>query len=167
MPGFKILKDQQGNKSTVKKAAFTYTWEMTKFQGINPLFFYLKEAEIPSFDLSTEKVETANATYEFANGIKWNDIKIVFYDTKDTVDRLMELTESVWSADNGLRSASDYMSDSIIKVYYQDGSLAHRWVLYNSWIKKVAYSKLTYEDTGVNNITVTLSYSWATQDQRQ
>jgi len=161
MPGFKIAENQVGQKQLPKKVVYTYTWDFKFLLGERTDTLYLKDTGLPSYSFDTESIKTGHTTYQFAKGIKWNDIKLSFYDTGGIGEKLAELSRKIWTPETGLKVASDYMDESHINVMYSDGTVAYTWKLINSWIKSVSFSKLTYESSGVNNANVTLAYSWA------
>jgi hypothetical protein len=143
---------------------YLYTWDVPQLVGTDsskPPFVYLKECSLPAYDFDTESVKTGHATYEFASGIKWDDIALSFYDTGVLADELQRLSRRTWTQGGGIRPASEYMFDSQIKVYYFDGTPAYTWKLINSWIKSIKWTKLTYESSGVGQANVTLKYTYA------
>lgn len=157
MPGFKIAESQQGQLQLPNRVVYLYTWEAPTIVGADLGIVYLKDISLPSISFETE----AYASYEFAKGVKWEDVKITFYDTTGAASRLLDISQKVWSATNGIKLANDYMADSKINVFFHDGTKAYTWTLKNSWIKSVSFSRLTYESSGANNVNVTLAYSWA------
>ena len=161
MPGFKIAESQQGQLKPPGKVVYLYTWEMPLIVGGGASEIYLKDISSPSISFETESYKSGHASYEFAKCVKWEDIKITFYDTDDVGDKILNLSQKVWDAARGIRVANEYMADSKINVLYYDGTKAYSWTLKNSWVKSVSFSRLTYESSGVNNINVTLAYTWA------
>jgi len=165
MPGFMIAQNQSNQKQLPRNVVYTYTWDVTKLLGedMDKAVIYLKEANLPSFSIDTESIKTGHATYEFAKGIKWQDIKLTFYDTQGLGARLDSLSRNVWDPVFGIQPAEDYMAQTIITMEYMDGTKAYSWTLHNSWIKSISFSRLTYESTGINNVNVSLAYTWATR----
>lgn len=165
MPGFKILDGQDGIQLP-NKVVYSYTWQSELLAGleIKNGEIYLREVDQPQFSYETETIKTSNASYEFPSGIKWKDIKVSFYNTDEVMTKLIDQSKRTWDVIDGLQVANDFMGRSVINVYYGDDELAYQWILENSWIKSVDPSKLTYEDSGMNDISVTLAYTWAIKD---
>jgi len=163
MPGFVIAQEQQGQKQLPRNVVYTYTWDVTRLLGedVDKAVVFLKEANLPSFTISTESIKTGHATYEFAKGIKWQDIKLSFYDTQGLGAKLDALSRKVWNQEQGIKTANSYMAQTTIAMEYMDGTPAYSWVLHNSWVKSISFSRLTYESSGINNANVTLAYTWA------
>jgi hypothetical protein len=164
MPGFQISNHQVGQKALPSKVVYTYTWEFGLLVETKTTNLYLKDISLPSYSFDTDTIKTGHAQYEFAKGIKWQDVKLTFYDVNGWGPQLEELSKKIWSPDTGIQLANDYMGESHINVYYSDNTPAYIWKLFNSWIKSVSFSKLTYESSGVNNVSVTLAYAWAEID---
>ena len=166
MPGFKISDTQDNNQVKLpENIVYTYTWDISKLvqkqRNEAPSLLYLKSCSLPSYSIDTEEVNTGHANYQFAKGIKWQDIKISFYDTYGFADVLQDLSSKVWNETSGIRVADEYMDETKILIYYADWTLAYTWTLKNSWIKSVSFSELTYESSGANNVNITVAYTWA------
>jgi len=170
MPGFKVAPTHMQDKQPAAPAlvVYTYTWDVTNLVG-SPIIIggaagaliYLKEANFPGFAIEAETVKTGHTTYEFAKSIKWEDIKLAFYDTDGLGKQLEDLKKKVWNSTSGIRPADEYMAETTINGLYADDSFAYGWSLKNSWIKGINFSKLTYETSGINTANVTVAYSWA------
>jgi len=170
MPGFKITDRQRLDEGQVplpKDLIYIYTWDMSLLAGeqVDEALVYLRECTLPSFEVSTEDVATGHAEYNFAKSIQWRDVSLSFYDTNGLLPRLQELYEGVWNPNEGIRHANSYMAETLINVYFLDNTLAYSWRLINSWIKSLKYSNLTYENSGILNIDIVLSYTWAESEQ--
>jgi len=168
MPGFKIAESQDRRQKPIPdNVVYTYTWIVPHLVGVGiaraATAVYLKDVTLPSYSLSVESIKTGHTTYPVAKGIVWKDIKLSFYDTHKIGKWLWSISQRAWSPQKGLRAPGEYMADSKIEVHYADDTIAYTWTMKNSWIKSIAFSKLTYETSGINNVNVTLAYSWAEQ----
>ena len=172
MPGFNIgnqaaaPKGKPGNVERPDGVVYVYMWDIENLigkaaQDKKSSLIYLKECTPPSRQYDTESVKTTGATYEFAKGVKWNDVKLTFYDVDGISQELQTMADKVWTPDGGIQEANNYMADTTIKVYFHDGTDAYKWVLANSWIKSIATNNMTYESSGVNSVAVTIAYTWA------
>lgn len=164
MPGFIVNGVGQGAPATVKPY-YKYTWEVTNFYGDgiqngSPLV-YLKEAGTPSWDFDREEIQGASLVYKFAKSIKWNDVKFTWYDTVGLHTKIKSWRESVWKADTGLLNPDDYKKTSILKSLTFSWEEPVTWTMYNSWPAAVKVGDLTYTDSDVKQVEVTLSYDWA------
>jgi len=182
MPGFIISQEQSdeievsryfpsassaGASNQIKppeNVVYAYTWDITKLvkeQVRDNALVYLKTCSFPSYTMDTEDVNTGHALYQFAKGIKWQDVKVSFYDTTGLAKVLNGMSTTVWNKNKGIRLANEYMDQTILNAYFMDSTLAHSWTLHNSWIKSVSFSDLTYETSGPNNADVVVAYTWA------
>lgn len=172
MPGF-ILGVQENNTQTMmpipKAPVYTYTWRMDKLANLVETKMgeawkgvYARDINLPDFGFDTEEYQSPSIRYKYAKGIAWSDVKITFYDTLGLYKVIEHLRQQVWTPDEGLKPAATYKSLSKIEVYLgDDRSLESVWYMYNSWVKTVNWSSLTYTSSDVHNVTVTLAYDWA------
>lgn len=152
---------------------YKYTWEIQQIYGdsvgSNPPaerlpLVYLKEAGLPSWDFDKEEVQGASLVYKFAKGIKWNDIKFTWYDTVGLADHIRAWRRTVWTADAGLADPDVYKRTSIIRSLTFDWNSPVIWTCYNSWPGNVKVGDLTYTDSDVKLVEVTLVYDWAEEE---
>jgi len=164
MPGFKILPSMSDGREIPSRAVYTYTWKLNVLGNneYEETSFYPKSVTPPSFSYSTMEFDSGHAVYEIPKSRKWNDIKVVLYDVHNTNKDIHNMVYSGWSRDKGLKPVSGlHVGDSVIEVAYNTGEPAYTWNLFNSWIKAVSSADLTYESSGVNQLTITVGYTWA------
>lgn len=169
MPGFIVNGHGQGAPSTVRPY-YTYTWEVQQFYGIGigatppperlPLI-YLRDAGVPTWDFDREEVMGANMVYKFAKSIKWNDIKFVWYDTVGLASIVKEWRDAIWTADTGLANPDDYKRQSVLRSLDFSWANPIIWTMHNSWPCAVKVDNLTYTQSDVKAVEVTLAYDWA------
>lgn len=169
MPGFNVIKDNSfsldaKNVEIPRNPIYTYTWDIDSFLGINVYgkpILYLKECSFPSYSFDVETVDTGHAKYHFPSSITWDDVKIVFYGTKDLIRKLEEYKNKLWNDKNGVRPINDFVDTTVIRVFTYDNKEAMKYTLNNAWIKSLSYSNLTYENSDILNVSAVISYSWA------
>lgn len=128
----------------------------------DPTAILAKEVTLPEFVAEVEEYQSPSVKYKYAKGVTWNDVKVVFYDTAGVYDILNSYKFNVWSPTLGLRSAEDYKATSEITIYQGDDLTPEcKWYLYNSWVRGINWSQLTYTSSDVHSVTVTLAYDWA------
>jgi len=162
--GLKVHPSVTDGIAIPKQVVYTYTWNIENLVGEgveNTPLVYLRQANLPAVSFETEEMKTGHASYQFAKAVKWQDIKLSFYDTSGLGAKLDGMRDKVWSPDLGIRPAGEYMAETIINAYFYDGTPAYSWTLKNSWVKGVSFSQLTYESSGINNVDVVVAYSWA------
>lgn len=166
MPGFKLGLDK-GEEGTPlpAKPVYSYTWKMISMPSSGssiPDTVYLRELVLPEYNINTQEAQGASSKYKYAESISWNDSKVTFYDTDELHTYLEQIKANVWSPETGIQMASKYKFDSSIEQYFADDqTLARTWTLHGSWIRGIARSNLTYTQSEVHSVTVTLAYDWA------
>ncbi len=170
MPGFAITPGQAGNQRNPpvpQNAVYTYTWDIANLvgQGVgrdSPLVF-VRTCNLPQITFEEDNVDTGHVDYKFPKGVKWQDVKMSFYDTEGLKDVLKAKTDSVWTPEEGISPAAEFMADTTINVNFANNELAYSWILRNSWIKQLGYTELTYEASNVFNVNIVVGYHWAEQ----
>jgi len=151
---------------------YTYTWEIIglfidgaapPLDGSNPLI-YLKDLTLPTFTANTDSLTASSLEYKWAKGVVWEDVKVSWYDTKGLIDVLKRWRQSVWTPDTGLQVGSVYKKRSELAqihlpTFNEDDSV--RWRLFNSWPKVIKHGELTYTNSDVKLVEVTIAYDWA------
>lgn len=168
MPGFQILGIQSEGEKNVPRPVgviYRYTWDMEKLVSESVAqedsLIYLRTCTLPAYNIETEDVKTGHTTYKLPKDVTWADVKLSFYDTNGLLGVLQRLKDNVWTPEDGIKLADDFVADTKINVNAGDGQLEYSWVLKNSWVRSVSFTELSYEASGVNNVNVTVGYSWA------
>ena len=91
----------------------------------------------------------------------WDDVKVTWYDTYLMLDTLKKWRESVWTPEKGLMPATDYKTGSILSTNLPDGTATNEWNLVNSWPSTIRYGDLTYTNSDIKIVDVTIAYDWA------
>lgn len=160
MPGFNVSKITLGDVKDVHRA---HRWIITKVVGksLNNMLFYAKELTPPSVGFEEELVLGASVDYKFPKKATFDDVTMTFYDVHGLFAQLEALRASVWSPEGGLQTATNYMGETEFSKTDGSGSVVGTWTLYNSYIKQLSHSQLSYTDTSIKTVTATLSYTWA------
>jgi hypothetical protein len=181
MPGF-IVNDVGGGSASRAaagiKPVYNYTWDINSLfeDPINTTRLLAKDATMPTFTITKDTVDGSSLTYKYAGMVVWEDIKVTFYDVVLGGDspgsiQLKASTifktwrETVWSNSTGLRSPSDYKKESKISTYTLDWQAETVWTLHGSWPSVVKEGDLTYTNTDIKVVEVTISYDWAVLDE--
>jgi len=168
MPGF-VVNGVGGNGNSAKATEtyyYTYTWEIKNIFGDNDdALINAKDMTLPVFNVSKENVPGASLEYKFAKSVNWDDIKISWYDTVGMIDVIRRWRESVWTPNSGLQPASDYKKESRVTTYSPDrkNDTANDvdFLLHNSWPSIIRHGDLSYTNSDIKLIDVTLTYDWA------
>lgn len=166
MPGFTINGYGDGASPNVKPY-YKYTWELLQVVGttIGPQsslpLIYVKEASLPKWTIGKEEVQGASIKYKFAKDISWEDIKIVWYDTVGLQEVMEDWRSLVWTPESGMGVAGKYKNDSKLRSFTFDFANPREWILRNSWPSAVSSTTLTYAESDISVVDVTITYDWA------
>lgn len=167
MPGFRV-QDLGEDVLSTAEYYYTYTWTIAKAIGesasssASPLI-HLKEASTPTFTVNKENYVGSSLEYKYAKSVTWDDIKVSWYDTIGMLAIIKKWRASVWSQEEGLRTAREYKKETMLDCFLPTGLRRVGWVLYGSWPSQIRSGDLTYTNSDVKNIEVTITYDWANE----
>lgn len=181
MPGFTVNAFNGavgGNVTGVPSSAryyYTYTWEIVDlFQEAviredRNVLVHLKDLTLPTFNVSKEVVIGSALEYKFGKSVSWSDVKVVWYDTVGLISVIRRWRERVWNQSSGLAPAGEYKRRSILSQYspYRtelNDAETVQYRLEGSWPSIIRYGDLTYTNSDVKVIEVTISYDWAEEE---
>jgi len=181
MPGFSVpYKDSSfGGHGRVADANrtdyyYTYTWQIFQLVGsgqyygrqVDPLI-HLKDATLPTFTANQDTYTGSSLEYKWAKSVTWDDIKVSWYDTVGMAAIMRDWRKNVWSQNDGLQVASQYKKRSQIDVYLPTGYEVVTWCLIGSWPKVIRQGELSYTNSDVKLVEVTVTYDWAEEKADQ
>tara|TARA_R110000751_G_scaffold92334_2_gene180760 strand:+ start:2074 stop:2655 length:582 start_codon:yes stop_codon:yes gene_type:complete len=175
MPGFRVG-SEGGNNDTwgiglSDKFHYTYTWKIDQLLGeisnqtTNRV--HAKDVSLPALNVSLERYVASSLEYKFAKHVSFDDVKITFYDAVGLYKKLRKWRESVYTWQEGVRTAEEYKKYSSIEIYdptWEDAGVnsdAYRYDLIGSWPSKIRHGDLTYTSSDVKVVEVTLTYDYA------
>jgi hypothetical protein len=174
MPGFIVdtftgpIGGKTGNYSPRStEYYYSYTWEIFKlFEDIhNSALIHARDIDLPTFSANMDSIVGASLEYKWAKSVVWDDIKITWYDTVGLIEVMKKWRKTIWSQDKGLQVGSEYKKMSEISVYDSSWDNEIRWKLIGSWPKIIKHGSLTYTQSDVKLVEVTLSYDWAEENE--
>lgn len=130
---------------------------------------HLKDATLPTFTVNKETVMGGSLEYKFAKSVSYDDVKVTWYDTVGMLDVMREWRDLVWNPQDGLSAGRQYKHRSTITHFLPhtstSGALAsngtRQHILINSWPSIIRHGELTYTDSDVKLVEVTITYDWA------
>lgn len=170
MPGFNIGSGGNGQPSNTTEAFRNHRWRIVSLgaDGVDggvinrDKLVFAKTLQLPEFNVEEEMVTGAAIKYKFAKIVNWGDVVVGFYDVSGVYDGLMTWQGKVYKAQTGIGIADDYKKECRFQLTngqgQEDGPL---YVLKGSWPKIISHSTLSYEDSDLKMVNLTLSYDWA------
>ena len=165
MPGFfvRTIGDPSAPADNIE-TYYSFTWEIPIIFGKatdRTCLIYLRDASLPSFSVGQERVKGASLNYKYASDVTWEDIKVTWYDTKGMLAVVTAWRESVWTVDGGLQPPDSYKKETVIYSSLPDGTAINSWRLVGSWPSTIRHGDLTYTQSEVKVVDVTITYDWA------
>ena len=183
MPGFfvgDVGNHPRGSASPVTEYYYTYTWliENLFIDSNTPttsdeksVLVNAKEMTLPAFIVGKEMYTGASLEYKFAKSVSYDDVKVTWYDSVGLINIIKKWRESVWTPNTGLVPAGGYKKDSYLTQYIPNVSDQNddvrRFVEYKligSWPSVIRHGDLTYANSDVKIVEVTITYDWAEEN---
>jgi len=168
MPGFSIVGNEGGPSASLNFYT-SYEWTIRK---LGPIDFKMEELQyvqsviLPTTVFEEQIVKGASSQYKFAKAITHGDIEVVFYDIASIyLDKIFEWQELIWTEKSGIGAAHDYMGQSVFELFAFKGSgdsgqtIPYVIKAENTWPKSIVHSNLTYAESEIKKITLTLATS--------
>lgn len=168
MPGFSIGNSSEDGiyPDARIESHRAHRWQIFKLGPIDgrslPLI-YTKSLKLPDISFDEELVDGASITYQFAKMVKYDDITITFYDVDGLYEQLIEWQKKIWTPEEGLKPANEYMDTCAFMIGQVDADgPSYILTAHNTWPKKVDHSELSYDRSDIKLITMTLACSHIT-----
>jgi len=180
MPGFAVqgfadpvggmtVPDSSKHVPSESEYYYIYMWEIFKIfedtlespPGARSALIHLKDMTLPTFTVNQETVLGASLEYKWAKSVTWDDIKVTWYDTVGMLQYLKEWRETIWTSMKGLKVASEYKKQSHLETFLPTGKSVQGWLLNGSWPKVIRHGEMTYTNSDVKTVEVTVAYDWA------
>lgn len=169
MPGFQVnnLGGRIRHAIPSVEYYYSYTWYIDGLfgeDGQGAVLIHAKDMTLPSFVVNKETVIGASLEYKFAKSVTFDDVKISWYDSVGLIDHLKKWRTSVWSEEKGLQGPGVYKKSTFQTQYLPSeyGSNAKvGYQLYGSWPSSIRHGDLTYTNSEVKLVEVTITYDWA------
>jgi hypothetical protein len=174
MPGFKIWGEMKLDRPVPTDIVFypSFLWEVLEVVGNMAIdrnlssaekdaIIMLKTASLPSISFKKVVVDSGSIEYKFAGSQVYEDIKIGWYDSVGMASLMNRWINSIINSDGGINAPSKYkFRTTIIKNPLSDdkpnGQV--RYNLFGSWPVALKESDLTYIDSSIKSVEMTISY---------
>jgi len=166
MPGFVI--NGTGNQYPIPNTLETVRANRFIIEILGPItlrehLVVAKDFQIPKWTATKQEIPTT-LMYKYAKGVNWGDASITFYDTMDPpiLDSLNEWKDLVYSITNGIgvHGSGGYKQDTVLNELDGEGGIIRRIRLKNSWPVDVDFGKLSYADSNINLVNLSLSVDY-------
>lgn len=158
MPGFNNF----GNK---KELLHSHRWKIDALGDIRGTDLFLaRDLAIPQFKINTQEVLGGLIYYNYAKSVKWDPVDVVFYDDGVIYGLLDKWRKVVYDNTTGINKHSPsggYKKECTFSLLDGRGNPVNKYILKNAWPLSLSHSKVTYTNSEVKQVNVTLSYDYA------
>ena len=160
------------------KRKFRFKVEFQQLGGGNVLW-YAKTIAKPTMNINADTAHKfLGHTFKFPGSVSWDDIELTLVDPaedgeggEDAAAKLLSIIEGAgyrFPKDTGILEtiSKGKATESLEKVVIHQldasgNNTVERWELHNPFINKVSFGDLSYEEDGLSEITVGISFDWA------
>ena len=157
------------------KRKFRFKVEIQQLGQADGLVWYAKTVQKPTVNISADTAhQFLGHTFKFPGSVTWDDIEITLVDPADTDEdaakRLLSIIQGAGYAfpetaamNKTISKGASVESLEKVVIYQLDGlgNTVERWSLHNPFINKVAFGDLSYEDDGLSEVTLGITFDWA------
>lgn len=172
MPGFNIAgtggEPRRNNApNSLSEVRRTHRWLFTVLADLEPeVMVVLKDAQRPSLKFATPEMHHNQEQVYYAGKHTWDPIALVWYDYEQNPDVSKRIYK--WINDNVLvikdanvYAPSKYKKQARLEMVDGFGRPTDSWNLHNAWPAESNWNALTYTDSALQTINVTLKYDRA------
>jgi len=162
MPGFKINGEGEAPINT-SEYLWQHRWliENLGYHVDQDGAFVAKEVALPDLRMERQEILGGLVWYKFAKAVKFDDATITFYDDSKVSNKIDEWRKEIYTEDDGILQHTQYKQDSSILLLDGEGNTVKRIVLKNSWPANISQGRLTYTESDLKVVIVTLAFDWA------
>lgn len=123
-----------------------------------------KELQLPDLQIQKQLILNGQLTYKYAKSVEWQDLQVVFYDNGELLKLLDDWKKLIYSDGSGIKShgsSGGYKKKCTFCLVSGCGAIVNTIALSGAWPSSISYGRLSYEDTNIKIVTLTLTYDWA------
>ena len=161
---------QLGQPGTILKRKFRFTLEWSTPVGDIPIHF-VKMAQRPQLEIAEAEINFLNAVTWIPGKGRWQPLSVTYHDVAhEDMRNLYNWIGQVYgyqlygqTSDNLTQSEkSGWAGTGTLKTFDGCGKEIERWTLYDCWPQSINFGDLSYEDSEVCNIDLTVRFSRVT-----
>ena len=145
-------------------------------------WWWAKSISKPSYEFNSNEYQLGNHKFKFPGVLTWKDIEIIIIDDNsegDGMNRTAALMSNLsyiyldptrgahYDAGAKRPTIDGSIGTIIIDQLGSDGKSLETWTLHDAFVKSVDFGQLAYEDDGLVEITISISYDYATINDEQ
>lgn len=163
MPGFNIS-GGNGPSNTIEML-YSHRWLIKKLGPVGrDTLLIARDLVLPDLKIDRQEINGGTIVYKFAKSVKWDDVQVTFYDDSKLLSEIDKWVDLVYTNDAGIKShapSGGYKQECQFELLDGEGTVKNTIKLMNAWPVTVSQGKLTYTNSDIKIITLTLAYDWA------
>jgi hypothetical protein len=165
MPGF-IIGGQGGpGPANTAEPLRNHRWAIETLGPVSSnTLLIARDLQLPDLKLERQEVLGGLLWYKFAKAVKWDDALVAFYDDGSIAGDIQQWIDLVYTNAAGVQShspGSGYKKTCKFNLLNGDGSTEESMMLFNAWPVSKSEGKLSYTDSQLKLVTLTLAFDWA------
>ena len=177
------------NQSATLDPKRAFRWKVTLLNGTQPgtdVAFLAKKVTKPQFTIEEAEHKFLNKSYYFPGHVKWDPVTVTLVDSQDgllmgKIVGAINAGNYSTIADGAIPEAADNLPINTMQTISKgrlsgatgntgqvsiqqldvDGAVIEEWTLYNTWIKSVKPSELSYDTEDLSTYDIELRFDWA------
>jgi hypothetical protein len=148
-----------------------HRWLITQLGPTKGLAILAKDLQLPDLSILQQEIMPGQNTYKYAKGTKWSDIQVVFYDDGKILEQINNWRARIYSAGTGIKSHAlsfgykqtcvFHLLSGCTKTTESGINSVNVIILIGAWPSNISLGRLSYTDSKIKEITLTLSYDYA------
>jgi hypothetical protein len=161
LPGFAI-NGRGGVLSNKVELLFNHRWIIERLGPIDQrACLVARDLGLPDTKIDRQEVLGGLLYYKFAKSVRWDDAIVTFYDDQTIYSQLLNWQSKVYSVKTGIgqhHPGGGYKMDSVFALTDGEDVTLETIILKNSWPAQISPGKLSYTNSDIKLITVTLAF---------
>ena len=153
-----------GNKIETLRS---HRWSITRLGTIIQDAIVAKELSLPDLKIDRKEILGGLMWYKYAASVKWDDVSVTFYDNGSILSAINQWKDKVYTNETGIKNHSPnqgYKMECEFQLVNGVGGVINKFILHNAWPASITFGKLSYTDTSLKVVTLSLAYDWAEGD---
>ena len=169
--------DLVGQTSGDPKRKFRWRIQFGETNGNDGgVIWYAKTVTKPEMTISGDTTHKyLGHAFKFPGSVTWNDIDVTLVDpvSPDAAQKTLSIVHAAGyrfpTSDQVVETISKEKAVTALKLFVIEqldslGNVIEKWTLHNAFINKVGFNDLSYEDDGLSEISLGITYDWAVWD---
>jgi hypothetical protein len=142
-------------------------------------WWWTKSVDLPTYDVNVNEYQLGNHKFKYPGIVTWQDVTVTVVDTATVANKLLQNLNSMGykkpeeedprfqqiNIDNPQQRIDTFLDESVMtSIIFQqlnaDGGIIQTWTLKNAFVRNVNFGRLSYEEDGLQEITMTFSYDY-------